>query len=113
MPLCWHAAYAHCTYILERADLEKLASTKRTSWSRKERKRVDITADVAAYRDDESLLPKVTMLSKNEALVHYAYWNNWAGLVRAGMKITKENGATTFCDVYGERLVEYDIGIRF
>ena len=113
MPLHWHAGYARCTYIFDRADREKLASAKKTSWSRKEQKRVDITAELIAYFDDESLLPSVTMLSENEALVRYSYWNDWAGLVRAEMKITKENGTTTFCDVDRERLVEYDIGIVF
>ena len=113
MPLCWHAAYVRRTYILERADLEKLAQIMTRSWNHEKRQWVDITADFVAYLDDESLLPRVTMLSENEALVHYAYWNDWAGLVRAEMKITKENGTTTFCDVYGETLVAYDIGIRF
>ena len=111
MPLFWHGGYARCTYILELADLAKLVSKPIRHWNGKER--VDITADVAAYLDDESLLPKVTMLSENEALVRYTYWNSWRGLVRAEMKITKENGTTTFTDINRETLVEYHCGLIF
>ena len=111
MPLFWHAGYARCTFIFERTDLERLVSKPIRHWNGKER--VDITADVAAYLDDESLLPKVTMLSENEALVRYTYWNSWRGLVRAEMKITKENGTTTFTDINRETLVEYHCGLIF
>ena len=111
MPLHWHAGYAHCTYIFERADLKKLVSKPIRHWNGKER--VDITADVAAYLDDDSLLPCVTMLSENEALVRYSYWNEWRGLVSAEMKITKGNGVTTFTDAARKTLVEYDCGIMF
>lgn len=113
MPLHWHAGYARCTYIFERVDLEKLVTTKRMSWSQEEGKRVDVTADIAAYLDDESLLPSVTILSENEALVRYSYWNSWSGLVTSEMKITKENGTTTFCNVSRRTLVEYHCGIIF
>jgi hypothetical protein len=113
MPLHWHAGYAHCTYIFERADLVKLVSTKRMSWNQEEQKRVDVTENIAAYMDDESLLPSVTLLSENEALVRYSYWNSWSGLVSAEMKITKENGTTTFCNVDRRILVEYHCGFMF
>ena len=111
MPLFWHAGYARCTFIFERTDLERLVSKPIRHWNGKER--VDITADVAAYLDDESLLPSVTMLSENEALVRYTYWNSWSGLVRAEMKISKENGTTTFTDINYKTLVEYHCGIIF
>lgn len=111
LPLFWHAGYARCTFIFERADLERLVSKPIGHWNGMER--VDITADVAAYLDDESLLPSVTMLSENEALVRYTYWNSWRGLVRAEMKISKENGTTTFTDINRETLVKYHCGIMF
>lgn len=113
MPLFWHAGYARCTYIFERADLVKLVSTKRMSWNHEERKRVDVTGNIAAYMDDESLLPSVTMLSENEALVRYTYWNDWSGLRCVEVKITKESGTTTFCNVSRRTLVEYHCGIMF
>jgi hypothetical protein len=113
MPLHWHAGYARCTYIFERADLVKLVSTKRMSWNQEERKRVDVTDNIAAYMDDESLLPSVTLLSENEALVRYSYWNDWSGLVSAEMKIIKESGTTTFCNVSRRTLVEYHCGFLF
>ena len=111
LPLFWHAGYARCTFIFERADLERLVSKPIRHWNRKGM--MDITADVAAYLDDESLLPSVTMLSENEALVRYTYWNSWRGLVRAEMKISKENGTTTFTDINRETLVKYHCGIMF
>jgi hypothetical protein len=113
MPLHWHAGYARCTYIFERADLVKLVSTKRMSWNQEERKLVNVTDNIAAYMDDESLLPSVILLSENEALVRYSYWNSWSGLVSAEMKITKENGTTTFCNVDRRILVEYHCGFMF
>ena len=111
MPLHWHAGYARRTFIFERTDLKKLASKQRWYLNREEQTRVD--SGIAAYLDDESVLPKVTMLSENEALVRYTYWNDWSGLVRAEMKITQENGTTTFSDVDRTTLVEYHCGIIY
>lgn len=111
MPLFWHGGYARCTYIFELADLAKLVSKPIRHWNGKER--IDITADVAAYLDDESLLPSVTMLSVNEALVRYTYWNDWSGLRCVEVKITKENGTTIFTDINRKTLVEYHCGIMF
>ncbi len=89
----------------------KLVSEPIRHWNGKER--IDITDDVAAYLDDESLLPSVTMLSENEALVRYTYWNDWSGLRCVEVKITKENGTTTFTDINRKTLVEYHCGIMF
>lgn len=113
MPLHWHAGYARCTYIFEPADLVKLVSTKRMSWNQEERRLVNVTDNIAAYMDDESLLPSVILLSENEALVRYSYWNDWSGLVSAEMKIIKESGTTTFCNVSRRTLVEYHCGFLF
>ena len=111
LPLYWHAAYAEATYIFERADLEQVVSTKIMHWDMSSRTKIDITHKVAAYLDDETILPEITIISENEAHIRCTYWNHWFGLFRTNTRIIKENTTTTFTHLSTENLVEYDCGM--
>lgn len=109
MPLWWHAGYARREYIFERADLERKVSRQIIDdWTHQ-----DITQEVAAYINDDSILPKVTMQSGNEADITICYWNGWRGLVKEVIRVKRENGTTTFTDVLDKTLVAYDCGLRY
>lgn len=111
LPLYWHAAYAEATYIFERADLEQVVSTKIMHWDMSSRTKIDITHKVAAYLDDETILPEITIVSENEAHIRCTYWSHWFGLFRTNTRIIKENITTTITLLSTENLVEYDCGM--
>ena len=103
MPLCWHAGYARTDYIFEWADLERMVSRKIID----HRTNQDITQKVAAYINDDSVLPKVTMQSDHEADITICYWNNWRGLAKEIIRIKRAYGTTTLEVINEETLVEY------
>jgi hypothetical protein len=135
MPLAWHANYARTDYIFDKSDLKRILTrwplTVSVRIHREDGKIVRKEAlppgtlsklgeRVAAYLDDESILPKVTLLSDCEALVENCYWNKWRGLARERLIIKKEGNTTTFHpDEDFNRtpdkstLVEYECLIRF
>ena len=55
------------------------------------RTKIDITHKVAAYLDDETILPEITIVSENEAHIRCTYWSHWFGLFRTNTRIIKEN----------------------
>lgn len=107
MPLGWHGGYSRADYIFDRSDLETLLSGGLLSLLKGTREKV------AAYLDDESILPQVKLLSDREAEVQICYWNSWRGLTRESVLVRKEEGATTFQDINHETLVSYEIPLMF
>ena len=83
------------------------------SWNQEERKRVDVTENIAAYMDDDSLLPSIIFLSENEALVRYSYWNDWSGLVKAKVDVAHDDIGVRFSEPKTTVLVKYHCGIEF
>ncbi len=132
MPLKWHANYARTDYIFDKADLEQLLGKWPLSGGIRRNKDgqeevvppgtyTKLGEKVAVYLDDDSILPKVTLLSDCEAEVEICFWNDWKGLARKRVRLRKEATTTTFhYKEYDteeakekESLVPYHCGIVF
>ena len=109
MPLWWHSNYARADYIFERKDIEDLASREFVSF----KKQPDAKPQPALYIDDDTILPEVKIVSECEADIRISYWSNWAGLVRLIIRVERKNGTTTFIEKSRERLIKFNIGIRY
>ena len=107
MPLEWHANYARTNYIFDKSDLERLLGKWPLSGGIRRDKdgREEVVTSgtytklgekVAVYLDNDSILPKVTLLSDCEAEVEICFWNNWRGLARKIVRVRKEASTTTF-----------------
>lgn len=120
MPMSWHGAYAKRKYIFTMEDAANIIKTYKTPFvfalSCKRFSLANFGIFVGKlnyYLTKCSILPSIKLLSDNEAQVTIAYWNDWAGLIRKTVKITKQAGTTTFEDIKVKRLIKYDCGTRY
>ncbi len=69
--------------------------------------------DCAAYVDDDRIPPSVEMISDDEAVVRYCYWNEWKGLTRVSLKIVRKGDGCVKEDLGTETIFEYHSGKRY
>jgi hypothetical protein len=58
------------------------------------------------------LLPSVK-ISGDKAILEYAYWNDWRGMVKSTVTVEKDGNSVKFSKPETKTLVEYDCGIKF
>ena len=115
MPKGWHSNYGLKHFIFETECIDKLfpkfvGEAKGLSGSLT-RDRQEVRNKVLAL-DIESLLPTIT-INGDSAIMEYAYWNDWRGMVRVRTEVIKEGNSVRFLESGSEVLVEYSCGIRF
>ena len=105
MPRGWHSLYGSKTFVFETSRIEDMFSPENTS------DRMRVSEQVLAL-DLEALLPNV-IISGNHAIIEYAYWNDWRGLVKITMDVERDGNGVRFEETKDEVLVAYKSGIRF
>lgn len=114
MPKGWHANYGAKTFIFDESRVDELfpntdnGSTLTTSLNYDRMK----VKDKVMALDRASLLPSVT-IDGDTAVMEYAYWNNWSGMNKVRVPVTKVGNTVVFGEPEKEILVEYHCGIRF
>lgn len=105
LELFWHGGYMVDYYVFSNDVLEKLAGKPRYE---------EVSDSLMNMKDNPKLLPHVR-IDGDSAIISYAYWNNWAGLVISKVKCEKVGNGAKFSRMkdLNEKLVEYDCGIRF
>ena len=128
LPLWWHANYAAIDYVFDMDCLTKICKLKdeevKTLLS-KSQDQVSTHEDrfhykseldkwlVAKLSQEETILPKVTILDGTHAVIEYTYWSDWHGLVFKTVKAEMKNGRISFDEGNDECLAHYDCGIMF
>ena len=60
----------------------------------------------------ETLLPSVK-ITGDKAILEYAYWNDWRGMVKSTVEVVKDGDSVKFSKPENKVLVAYDCGIMF
>lgn len=65
--------------------------------------------------DNLRLAPEVKLVSKEEAIVRYCYWNNWIGLTQVTVGVVRNNAGILLIesDICKEVIFEYHSVIRY
>lgn len=107
----WHMNYSSVDYVFNVRRMEKLFPPydpdEKSSFGGRSKVRDEVFA-----LDLESLLPTVKVAG-NTAVLEYAYWNDWRGLVKSTVKVEKDGNSVKFSKPENQILVEYDCGIIF
>lgn len=104
MPKGWHSNYSNKGFLFD-ADCFKAKIEKKL-------KRDAAVLDEFLKIDLENLLPKVTIQGES-AVVEYAYWNDWSGLVKAKVDVAHDDIGVRFSEPKTTVLVKYHCGIVF
>ena len=111
MPKGWHMNYSRVDYVF---DIRRIVNMfppynpeERSSFGGRSKVRDEVFA-----LDLESLLPTVKVTG-DTAVLEYAYWNDWRGMVKSTVKVEKDGNSVKFSKPENQILVEYDCGIIF
>ena len=115
MPKGWHANYSVKYFVFDIERIEELfpeVTPEPDGLSNSlKHDRMDVR-DKLMVLDLESLLPKVTITGDN-AVLEYAFWNDWTGMVKASVKVERKDNSVVFGHPETEVLVKYKCGIKF
>ena len=116
LPKFWHGGYESILYFLHTGDLNKVLETVY-------REQFDDTrlgflhkngySKLQKLNQDASLLPKVTLISDNEAVINFTGWNDWNGLLDITVRVTRTPRSIRFHEKEIKRLVPYNCGICY
>lgn len=111
MPKGWHMNYSRVDYVFDIWRIENMFPSynpeERSSFGGRSKVRDEVFA-----LDLESLLPTVKVTG-DTAVLEYAYWNDWRGMVKSTVKVEKDGNSVKFSKPENQILVEYDCGIIF
>ena len=99
LPHRWHGSYARGVLVVDVESLAECCEGKvdRAIWS--------------PFLEDSRLIPSVTMLSENEARIHYCRWGEWSGLYCIDILAARDGRSLAFGAPEQHALIEYDCGI--
>lgn len=74
---------------------------------------LSVGVDCKSLINDSRIPPTIDIISDQEAIVRYCYWNDWSGLIRLTIVVSrKEKGIA--CNITGkEVIIEYHSGNRY
>jgi len=111
MPKGWHMNYSRVDYVFDIRRIENMFPPynpeERSSFGGRSKVRDEVFA-----LDLESLLPTVKVTG-DTAVLEYAYWNDWRGMVKSTVKVEKDGNSVKFSKPENQIFVEYDCGIIF
>lgn len=111
MPKGWHMNYSRVDYVFDIRRIEKMFPVynpeEKSSFGGRSKVRDEVFA-----LDLEALLPTVK-ITGDTAVLEYAYWNDWRGMVKSSVLVEKDGNSVKFSKPENQVLVEYDCGIIF
>lgn len=111
MPKGWHMNYSRVDYVFDIRRIENMFPPynpeEKSSFGGRSKVRDEVFA-----LDLESLLPTVKVKG-DTAVLEYAYWNDWRGMVKSSVVVEKDGNSVKFFKPENQILVEYDCGIIF
>ena len=102
MPKGWHSNYSKKTFIFDADCIKGIFLDEEGKEVREKLKSIDL----------KSLQPKIR-IDGDKAVLEYAYWNDWRGLIRATTEVEKNSNSVNFTNPQTEVLVQYKCGIIF
>ena len=111
LPMGWHANYRQKTFVFNTERIEDMFPEYDPETCGSFGRRSKVRDEVFAL-DLESLLPSVK-ISGDKAILEYAYWNDWRGMVKSTVTVEKDGNSVKFSKPETKTLVEYDCGIKF
>jgi hypothetical protein len=111
LPMGWHANYRQKTFVFNTERIEDMFPEYDPETCGSFGRRSKVRDEVFAL-GLESLLPSVK-ISGDKAILEYAYWNDWRGMVKSTVTVEKDGNSVKFSKPETKTLVEYDCGIKF
>lgn len=110
MPHGWHAGYSNKDFLFFGDEIDSLLPEEYDQdGSRVMHQACREQLAMVAKSD----LELYVLIDGNEAELSYAYWNNWKGLVKAKVRVTKKGETVAFGEPKLTVLVPYSCGIKF
>lgn len=116
LPKFWHGGYESILYFLHTGDLDKVLQTvyrEQFEDTRLGFLHKNGYSKLQKLNQDASLLPKVTLISDNEAVINFTGWNDWNGLLDVTVRVTRTPRSIRFHEKEIKRLVPYNCGICY
>ena len=116
LPKFWHGGYESILYFLHTGDLDKVLKTvyrEQFEDTRLGFLHKNGFSKLQKLNQDASLLPKVTLVSDNEAVINFTGWNDWNGLLDVTVRVTRTPRSIRFHEKKIKRLVPYNCGICY
>ena len=116
LPKFWHGGYESILYFLHTGDLDKVLKTvyrEQFEDTRLGFLHKNGYSKLQKLNQDASLLPKVTLISDNEAVINFTGWNDWNGLLDVTVRVTRTPRSIRFHEKEIKRLVPYNCGICY
>ena len=111
MPRGWHMNYNTVYYVFDTERIEKLFPVYDAETCGSFGRRSNVRDEVLAL-DLETLLPSVK-ITGDKAILEFAYWNDWRGMVKSTVVVEKDGNSVKFSRPKNEVLIKYDCGIKF
>ena len=111
MPRGWHMNYSTVYYVFDTERIEKMFPVYDAETCGSFGRRSKVRDEVLAL-DLETLLPSVK-ITGDKAILEYAYWNDWRGMVKSTVEVEKDGNSVKFSRSKNEVLIKYDCGIKF
>lgn len=110
MPKGWHSLRRKKYFVYDTERIVSIISDK-DSKTQKTLGQSNLRDELMAL-DLEALQPSVK-ITGDKAVLEYAYWNNWNGLVKSVVEVEKVGNSVKFGNPKYHVLIEYDCGIKF
>ena len=111
MPRGWHMNYNTVYYVFDTERIEKMFPVYDEETCGSFGRRSKVRDEVLAL-NLETLLPSVK-ITGDKAILEYAYWNDWRGMVKSTVEVVKDGDSVKFSKPENKVLVAYDCGIMF
>ena len=116
LPKFWHGGYESILYFLHTGDLDKVLETvyrEQFEDTRLGFLHKNGYSKLQKLNQDASLLPKVTLISDNEAIINFTGWNDWNGLLDVTVRVIRTTSGIRFFKKKIKRIVPYNCGICY
>ena len=116
LPKFWHGGYESILYFLHTGDLDKVLETvyrEQFEDTRLGFLHKNGYSKLQKLNQDASLLPKVTLISDNEAIINFTGWNDWNGLLDVTVRVIRNTRGIKFTKEKIKRIVPYNCGICY
>ena len=116
LPKFWHGGYESILYFLHTGDLDKVLQTvyrEQFEDTRLGFLHKNGFSKLQKLNQDASLLPKVTLISDNEAVINFTGWNDWNGLLDVTVRVIRNTRGIKFTKEKIKRIVPYNCGICY
>lgn len=110
LPKFGHANYNSVDYILQIGDLDNIIRCVDSEYHPESIlgfKHKNGYSKLCKLNQDASILPKVTLLSENEANIHFAIWDYWTGLREVTVKVIQTGNTIRFGKKQIKTIVPY------